>query len=415
MDPRKNDRTEAELGVYHGARKVGILTSSDSGPALRFVYAPEWIVAGEGFPISHSLPLSRDVFVREAESFFANLLPEGGVREFLARRLGIGEKNDFGLLQAIGEDCAGALTIGPAPPRKREEKLEPITLEEIREFHRNTPSVAVSLLDAWEARLSLAGAQDKLAVRYVDGELLIPKHGAPSTHILKLPRSSFKNLIENEHEVGRLARAAGLPVPPSEVLSTKGFTALLIPRYDRVYDGQRWQRLHQEDLCQALVVPPRLKYESEGGPTFSQCFRVVETISTNLPEDLELLIRWLVFNVAVGNCDHHAKNLSLLRGADGRWALSPIYDLVCTRVYPGISTNLAMSIGGKVDGTNLNRRHWEALAQEIDFSAKSILRTLTEVTDAIESALAQTKKTAFQKLLRETILKQIKRTRLSAR
>src|SRR5258708_18117762 len=122
-------------------------------------------------------------------------------------------------------------------------------------------------------RLSLAGAQDKLPVKVEDGRLLLPEGASPSTHILKFANRDYKHLAENELFVTRLAGECELPTVSAELTKIGNTRHLLVKRYDRVVDGSgNIQRLHQEDLCQALGVPPGKKYEEEGGPRFDQCF-----------------------------------------------------------------------------------------------------------------------------------------------
>jgi serine/threonine-protein kinase HipA len=141
---------------------------------------------------------------------------------------------------------------------------------------------------------------------------------------------------------------------------------LLVKRYDRIEDSAGGvKRLHQEDLCQALGVPPGRKYEEEGGPRFDQCFAIVDEVSVEPALDTRALIRWLVFNLIVGNADGHAKNLSLLRADTGATRLAPFYDLLSTAIYPKVSVRLAMAIGGRSDPGQVASKDWRALAKAL--------------------------------------------------
>jgi len=177
----------------------------------------------------------------------------------------------------------------------------------------------------------------------------------------------------------------GLPV--ISVLPKKGYS--LHPRYDRSggpLDSSRTRgltRIHQEDFCQALGLSSFRKYENEGGPTLGDCARLLRENSRQPGKDLLALIRWVVVNHLLGNADAHGKNLSLLYHPRGI-RLAPFYDLVCTRVYPGVFRDAAMKIGGEGDPGQLRRRHWEAMAQDLAVQPALVLRILSECLESLE-------------------------------
>ena len=178
-----------------------------------------------------------------------------------------------------------------------------------------------------------------------------------------------------------LAREFDLETADTQMYVVNDFRACLITRYDRIARSPV-QRLHQEDLCQALGVSHKLKYERDQGPTFAHVYACTEAVSQHLPEDLERLVKWLIFNVIVGNCDAHAKNLSYLRGANGDWRLTPHYDLVSTRVYERVSKNLAMTIGGAEDSGTVTGTHWRRLAAEIKFGSALLLKFVRAMAES---------------------------------
>ena len=295
------------LLVYFDRRLVG---AADAGPdgRLTFAYDEAWLGDGEAFAISQSLPLRAGrVRSTAAQAFFANLLPEGAVREAVARQLGLSADNDVALLAALGGDCAGALTILPDPltPQELPAEWEPLPDAAIAEMARRY-SVLATLTGRRAVRLSLAGAQDKLPVRRDEtGGLHLPLNGAPSTHILKVPSRDFKHLPANEVLLTHLARAAGLSTVDIELRVVEDVPVALVRRYDRVVQGDDVTRLHQEDLCQALGLPPRTKYETEGGPSFADAMRLVRAASDEPLPDAAQLLRWLVFVVLAGDADGH--------------------------------------------------------------------------------------------------------------
>jgi serine/threonine-protein kinase HipA len=368
------------LNVTWDGALVGHL-APEAGRGMSFSYAPAWLSAPHARAISLSLPLREEPFTGAvAGSWFANLLPEGEVRAHVARKLGVSERNEFALLSGIGGDCAGALRLLPGPaPALEAARLAPLPWAELEAKITGTPrpSLLALVLQDRELRLSLAGAQDKLPVHLAGDVLSLPCGSAASTHLLKTAGIDFPDLVQNELFCLTLAREVGLAVPPAHMAAT-ATPILVVGRYDRrVTEAGVVHRLHQEDFCQALGLPPELKYENEGGPSLSRLFDVVARGSrTPLPDKRDLL-GWVLFNVLIGNADAHAKNLSLLYDAadDSLPRLAPFYDLVCTAVYDQLSDRHAQKIGGETRWRHVGRRHWDRFAADIDVNPK-YLRTV---------------------------------------
>jgi serine/threonine-protein kinase HipA len=342
-----------------------------------------------------SLPLQADPHPADvATAWFANLLPEGAIREHVASALGISARNEFAMLEGIGGDCAGALRI---VPEQRDDLmaggLVPLPWDKLERILAVAPrpSLLAVLLQGGEVRLSLAGAQDKIPVHVADGTLSLPRGRLASTHLLKIPAGELPDLPQNELLCLSLARAVGLPAPAA-TMAPSSTPMLLVARYDRlVHDGGRVQRLHQEDLCQALGLPPESKYEFEGGPSLAAMFDVVQRGSVAPLPDKRDLLRWVVFNVLIGNADAHAKNVSLLHGPQDGPRLAPFYDLVCTEAYPLLSSRLAQKIGGEYRPAYVRTRHWERLAATVGVNPRYLRRLASELCDLVEveaSALA---------------------------
>ena len=353
-----------KLGVYFEGRSVGTVAVDRSG-RFTFEYAHRWVSDANAFAISRSLPLGGSEGEADAgHAFFSNLLPEGPVRERVARHLGVSPGNDFALLDALGGECAGALVISRSPPTSNTHAYR--SLDEKQLADRASRGQAFAETSGTDGiRLSLAGAQDKLPVKVDGATLLLPEGDSPSTHILKFANPNYRGFPENELFVTRLAGLCALPAVTAELRNIGKSRHLLVRRYDRVVDADGTiHRLHQEDFCQALGVAPTLKYEQEGGPRFDQCFGLVEAASVEPALDTRSLLRWLVFNLIVGNADGHAKNLSLLLGPKGA-RLASFYDLLCTAIYPKVATRLAMSIHGKADPGQIAGKDWRGLATSI--------------------------------------------------
>ncbi|MFH1811872.1 MAG: type II toxin-antitoxin system HipA family toxin [Pseudomonadota bacterium] len=406
------------LLVFYQRELVGQLDRLDDG-SLEFCYAPSWLGSPGRFAVSLSLPITGEAYAGAVvASFFGNLLPEGAVRTLVARRLGLSEDNDFALLRALGGECAGALTLVVDEPPAGPGSYEEIKRREILKLCADT-AVAATLLGQGRLRLSMAGAQDKLPVLVEDGRFYLPLDGAPSTHLLKFSNRDFPNLPANEWFTTSLARRVGLPVVGLEVVLDG--QACLVERFDRVrgVDGSVL-RLHQEDFCQAFGLPRHTKYEQEGGPSFARCFELVTRESSDPLADSDTLLRWQVFNALVGAADGHAKNLALLYPAlPSSPRLAPLYDLVCTRVYPRLSTRLAMRVGSVDDPGQLTSKDWGELARATGVSApflqKLVVGLADEVlgnVDAVAAELdAQLKATVGRDWLRPVVLKNARRVR----
>ncbi len=378
-------RTFPTLDVFSEQVLVGRLWL-DGSRRFVFQYDAAWLARPEAIALSHSIPLRPAAFTPdEARPFFANLLPESEVRRLITARLHISEKNDYALLEAIGGECAGAFSLWPAGHKpSTHRRLRPVTDAEFKQWLGDL--ARRPLMQAVDGlRLSLAGAQNKLPVVFKDGKIFLPEGVSASTHILKPAIEHLEDSTANESFCMRLAAAVGLPVPSVE-LHDNPAAYLLVERYDRIVGASGLvKRLHQEDFCQALGVLPENKYESEGGPGLADCFRVLSEESTRVLEDRRNLLRWVLFNVLIGNADAHAKNLALLRAPEGV-RLAPFYDLLSTAVYPSLATKMAMKIGGENRPAWIQARHWDRLAEAIEVKASLVREYSREMAAALPAA-----------------------------
>ena len=361
----------------------------DGGGAMAFAYSHSWLGRGDAVPLGSNLPLDEQWHDGEAvTTYFDNLLPEGSVRDFVARALQVSTGNVFALLERFGGDTAGALALlpqGQLPSPKP--RYLPMTHEAVHKCFASSRGIPLNLAGG-EARIALAGAQDKMAVFIAPtGALAIPLGDAPSSHIIKPSmdhRAYLPQTAINEALVMSLAAAIGLDVAP--VRYAPDLDAVVIARYDRQWVGSHLQRLHQNDLCQTLGIEPGRKYESEGGPTLAMCCTAVMQHSSKPALDKKRMLEWAVFNVAVGNMDSHAKNLSLLT-MGGHTRLAPFYDLVCTTVYKHLSRRFAFKIGGENRPGWMMGRYWDRLAVELAVKPQLLLTIRLDICLRIEREL----------------------------
>lgn len=380
-----------ELDVYLFQDLTGVLRQNDDG-LMSFKYAESWLADEAARPLSHSLPLKKDRFSRkECAGFFGGILPEESQREAIARNLGISARNDFAMLQEIGGECAGAVTFIPhgAKLPKDNSEYRYISEGELLEILKMLPKRPL-LAGETGIRISLAGTQDKLAVRVQGNILSIPLGSAPSTHILKPAIARFPGIVFNEKLCMDLAAAIGLPCAPAEVRRAGDIDFLLIERYDRLNLrglASSYQRLHQEDFCQALGIVSEKKYQREGGPSLKQCFELLRTAATIPARDLQNLLDAVIFNFLIGNCDAHGKNFSLLYDDETR--LAPCYDLLCTLYYPEVSKNMAMKLGDHYNIEQVKRRNFEQLADETGMAKALVKKRVSELAGLIMKKLPE--------------------------
>lgn len=378
------------LSVWWEGRISGCLYLGPDGETL-FAYDADWLADSKAPALSFSLPKQAEPFKRSTvQAFFGGILPEEGQRTAIARALGVSADNEFRLLEYLGGEVAGALTLlpegeTPASPSDAAPKLlDDDALVQLLDHLPLRPMLAGE--DG--LRLSLAGAQSKLPVLLIDAQIALPAPGQPTSHILKPPISRFEGTTENEYFCMSLASAIGLDVAPVEMRIVADRSFLLVTRYDRAVGTDRSvTRLHQEDFAQALGVPSHRKYAREGGPIFPDCFALLRRAATRPARDILKLLDAAIFNLIIGNADAHAKNFSLLHSSGGAMTLAPLYDLLSTVIYPNLHVKLAMKIAGKAVLEDIEPRHWERFAADAQLGAPYVRTRVGQLCNAVIAAI----------------------------
>lgn len=381
MQPRPD-----RLDVYYGSALVGAV--HDSTP-LAFEYAPGWLDGTHRMSLA-AIPLQPGPQARpEVQAFFENLLPEGELRDYLAAQRKAASL--FSLLLEVAGDTAGAFVLmapgqTPEPPR-----YEATTWEAIAAILAKRSALAIDIHEQG-ARISLAGAQDKTSLAiFDDGVPRLPKGTSASTHILKPDIRRLTKVwhsAANEAIVMRAAALAGLPA--AEVFYEPNTEACVVRRFDRRLraDGTP-DRLVQYDLCQLAGTVSDRKYEKEGGPGLAACAELIRRHSAQPAVDLRHLVRWVFFNLYVGNNDSHAKNLSI-HAAPGRgMTLTPFYDLICTRLYPGLSPEFAFAIGGEVRPGEMSAQHFGLMARQLGMHPRFLAQQASDMAGRVPDAIRQ--------------------------
>jgi serine/threonine-protein kinase HipA len=395
------------LRVTHGDMQVGTLRLNRSG-VMDFEYFDSYLESGDP-AISASLPITHKLHEGAiVERFFGNLLPEGEIREELSLRHRIDNNDDFGLLNKIGGDCAGALSL--LPEETPESASNAQTFDELYvpfedeyafgQYIENVKGAAGAPYMGKVTRMSLAGVQRKTVIARFGGSTLYRCTGGASTHIVKIGsrldqrgHEFFPGIVYNEYFCMKLAKAIKLPVAEVELLpyqTYRGADPLYVfatERFDRAVDtrSRKVIRLHQEDFCQALGRPRIHKYEANGGISLAEMFnflslrREITFPAISRGRFLEAVL----FNLMVGNRDSHAKNYSLLRTGQ-RADLQPLYDVVCTEIYENVDQILPQRIGIAQRVEDIRYIDFANLAAQIDVKPVVITRSINKVAGALE-------------------------------
>jgi serine/threonine-protein kinase HipA len=384
------------LKILLNNRLVGYLRKAASG-AIEFQYDPGWLSWEHAFPVSLSLPLRDDPY-RGAQvgAVFDNLLPDSEVlRRRVAEKVGADGSDAYSLLAAIGRDCVGALQFLGSDDHDHDsqgadgEELDDLEIEKLLKGLDRAP---LGLDRDNEFRISVAGVQEKTALLRLGGRWLKPHGTTPTTHIFKTPIGRLPNGIdlsdslENEFYCLKLARAFGLPVNEAEIQTFGKTPALVIERFDRRWTGDgRLIRLPQEDMCQALSVPPTRKYQSDGGPNLIQLLELLSG-SDSPAEDHAAIVKAQIFFLLIGATDGHAKNFSIFLSPGGGFRLTPLYDVLTAQ--PSLAAGqierrqfrLALSVG-----TARHYRMDEIVGRHFVQSGEAAGLPKTLIRDALET------------------------------
>ena len=379
----------------------------DPDGALGFAYTRAWLATQGAFALSRTLPLNDAVYPADVISpWLANLLPEEDQLAVLTRSLGVDRRDTLAILDAIGGDTAGALSFGIRPDRSAW-AYTPLT-----EFYAaDDPEIALErhfkdlakrpfLVGEEGVRLSLAGGQKKSALAVLDrsgspvlrlpeaGDVLaIPRHGAPSTLIVKPDNPILPGIVENETYCLALAAAAGIVSARATILPAGARRAIAVLRYDRrIGRSGALQRVHQEDFAQANGVPPGRKYErgTVRGPDLATLLATGRILE---PGDKLALLDQLIFNILAANTDAHAKNYSLLLPLNAGPRLAPLYDVSTVLPWPDVVQDFAQNIAGKKRKPgDVAARHWDAISRTSGYRPGDVRGRVQELVDAIVAA-----------------------------
>jgi serine/threonine-protein kinase HipA len=401
------------LAAWMNGELVGTWTVDRATHA--FTYADSWIASPKVRSLSLSLPVtaSREVRGDVVAHYFDNLLPDNDrIRERLGRRFGTRGTDAFSLLEAIGRDCVGAVQLlpqGTEPVGWNRVDCEPLSERQIAKILRAVPGPTgpnAPLQDDDLFRISIAGAQEKTAFTRHKGRWCRPHGATPTTHIFKLPlgvvggsrRVDLSDSVQNEWVCAQIVSEFGLPVAPTTMARFGDEDVLVVERFDRAWmDGRAWiARLPQEDFCQALGVPPRFKYEADGGPGMAKCLQLLAGSADPQRDRLAFQLTQLAFWLMAAT-DGHAKNYSIFLQPGDSYVMTPLYDVLSMWPYFGASPKrfnrrhaaLAMAMRAKNAHYRLEAiqpRHWHQLAMK--HGGPAVWEAMQALVERVEPALA---------------------------
>ncbi len=405
FDPKKLNALSVRLYGKH----IGVITRL-AGDRQLFAFEQDYIDDPQRPTLSLSFKGSTGGLVtnfrpigRRVPVFFSNLLPEGHLRDYLAKRADVNPEREFFLLAVLGADLPGALVIEPLEGDKQGSKPHDAGDDRTRDDGHGGEE---------PLRFSLAGVQLKFsAIMESSGGLTIPAGGLGGSWIVKLPSARFKAVPENEFAMLELARRIGISVPENKLIDVAGINglpdqahtvegkALAVKRFDRLPEGGP---VHMEDFAQVFGEFPNNKYK------FHSYANIASVLWAEIGENAVIeFVKRLVFSVVIGNADMHLKNWSLLYPDQRAPVLSPGYDFVATLPYiPG--DTLALSFGNSRSLSEITPDQMRRFADTARIPASPLWRVSVETAErTAESWKTLEHADALPKDLKETITRQI--------
>ncbi len=376
------------LRVWANARPMGWL--GHEGGVYFFEYDAQWLEQHGGFVLAPGFPMQKQRFTGEGvRTFFANLLPEGAALEDILNAIQSRDASPFEMVGRLGAELPGVLSVLPEGQVPRiEQQYEPLSHEQLNKRLAERAEKPL-LMSNPQATMSLAGAQDKIGLRFdpKTGRISDSVGASPTTHIFKPDTrlKAFQPSAINEYACMTLARAVMLPAPKVWLLRVPE-AVYVVERYDRVMVAGNILGLHQIDGCQLLQVGSDWKYQRDAGlvslPKLVAALRGLQVTGRDLLE----LQRWVMFNYLIGNADAHAKNMSVLIDDTG-YRLAPFYDLLCVQAYG--DKRLALFIGDEEESDAVGAHSWEAFCKDCGFRYEQTMTEFRKMTAAVVKAWAR--------------------------
>lgn len=389
---------------------IGTLEKNLRGD-LTLSYDDNWLHDAALRPLSLSLPLIEKKITGDTVfNFFQNLLPDSQkVIERIQTHFHLSTSHPFDLLAVIGKECVGAIQlledeqmVSACINQKNTVASLPLSENEIANILKNYQSCPLGMTDKHDSfRISIAGAQEKTAFLFYKNQWSLPLGATPTTHIFKRPigfiahqQLDLTDSIENEYLCLKIAKAFGLPIPNNEIKYFQNEKVLIVERFDREFlpDDAAIIRMPQEDLCQSFGLPSSLKYEADGGPGIKAIMQLL--LTGEYPQkDREIFFRAQVLYWLLAAIDGHAKNFSIFIKPQGKFFLTPLYDILSAhpmlakRQLQKQKIKMAMALLGEnkhYHWQHASTRHFLMTAKLSQFSETEALQIIEEILDNVE-------------------------------
>lgn len=383
------------INIFCNNEEVGIIEIDLNTGNSKLIYNQNWIKTG--FELSPHLKFNKEIHSDTIKKFISNLLPEANGLDFVSEILQISKANKFALIEAIGNETAGAITF--STKKDIATSFREISHKELTQRILNKDNVNITLWDK-KPRLSIAGVQDKLPLVVLENNTYGLGEGKiASTHILKFERKDDINLVLNEYFCMKLARLCGLNVAEVEIKKFDTQNVLFVKRFDREFllkdDGSfEIIKKHIIDGCQLLDLDVNMKYEEvytnfRGEANFKNLFASSSLTNNKILTKLNLL-RWFLFNLCINNFDAHAKNISFFVSKKGL-EVSPFYDLVNIDIYPEFHNKFAMAIGDEFDSKKVGSYDFVGFCVHTQIQPRLIKNEFTSIVRNIRKNIISLK------------------------
>lgn len=390
----------ARVNLY--GQPVGTLRWDNNRQLAHFEYAESFI--GKGFEPSPILmpvrqgriysfsDIGRETF-KGLPGMLADSLPDTYGRTLFDRWLALTGRSSGNAVETLcflGKRCMGALEFEPAmdAPYSPDVRIEFDSLVEVandalsekEEFGANLEEdKKAAIAEIVRLGTSAGGQRAKAIIAYnpLTGEVRSGQIEAPEGfdyYLIKLDgvtaEAGFRetqNFGRLEYSFYRLVKECGIEMSNCSLIEENGRAHFLTKRFDR----QNGEKIHMQTLCGIA----HYDYRNPRSYSYEQAFNVMRALRLPYSQAQEMYRR-MVFNVVIRNQDDHTKNISFLMDRQGKWALSPAYDMgFAYNPKGGWTAQHQMSINGKFD--DISRQDL------IEFAKRNNIKDAAEIIDRI--------------------------------
>ena len=365
----------AKVKLY--GQDLGTFRWDERYAVARFEYADSFVGRGiepapimmpvrEGRVYSFS-DIGRETF-KGLPGMLADSLPDTYGRALFDRWLALTGRHSGNAIETLcflGKRCMGALEFEPAMdvPYNSSTKIEIDALVNVasealaqkKDFGANlSDDKKAAIAEIVRLGTSAGGQRAKAIIAYnkQTGEVLSGQIDAPAGfdyYLIKLDgvtaEAGFRetqNFGRLEYSFYKLVKECGIDMSECSLIEENGRAHFLTKRFDRV----NGEKVHMQTLCAVAHYDYRLLRAY----SYEQAFNVMRTLRLPYSQAQEMFRR-IVFNVVVRNQDDHTKNISFLMDKNGKWRLSPAYDMgFAYNPDGGWTSQHQMSVNDKFDG-----------------------------------------------------------------